>query len=262
MPTSSYTSDSTSVISGTLYLLPVGLSDTAPSDVIPQANIDIMRGLRHFVVENVRTARRWIRRCDPSFSFDGVEFMELNIRTSAAEIGRMLEPLRNGYSVGVMSEAGCPAVADPGADIVAAAQRQGFRVVPLVGPSSILMGLMGSGFNGQSFCFHGYLPIDDREKRERLRRLERESEKENRTQIFIETPYRNEKLLAMMTEVLLPDTKICVAFDITGTEESIVTLSVRDWKRAKPQYSKKPAIFLLYRTSGRGDGLLYSKDRK
>ena len=161
--------------------------------------------------------------------------------------------------MGVMSEAGCPAVADPGADIVALAQREGYRVEPLVGPSSILMGLMGSGFNGQSFCFHGYLPIDDKEKSHVLRRLESESARENRTQIFIETPYRNNKLLELIAETLAPDTKVCVAVDITDPErESIITHTVADWKKTRYDYNKRPTIFLIYRGAHEGKKLIYT----
>lgn len=231
-----------------LFLIPVGLSDAKPQTVIPEGNLQIMRQLRYFVVENLRTARRWIRRCDPGFSFEGVEMVELSEHTPAQEVSAMLRPLREGNPIGVMSEAGCPAVADPGADIVAIAQNEGLKVVPLVGPSSILMGLIASGFNGQSFCFHGYLPIDEKEKREKLLRLERESERESRTQIFIETPYRNNRLLELMTTVLAPDTRICVASDITDPEkESIKSKTVSDWRSSDYDYSKRPTIFLLYR---------------
>lgn len=252
-----------------LYLLPVGLSDARPEDVIPSGGIEILKTLRYFVVENLRTARRWIKRCDPGFSFEGVEIVELNEHTSPGEVYAMLEPLRNGHSVGVMSEAGCPAVADPGADIVAIAQRERLKVVPLAGPSSILMSLMASGFNGQSFCFHGYLPVDDKEKRQMLLRLERESERENRTQIFIETPYRNNRLLQLMTDTLAPDTRICVASEITDSEkESILTKTVAEWRKSEFDYGKKPTIFLLYRGNtlrasrsihGRGDKKGYKK---
>lgn len=234
-----------------LYLIPVGLSDAPPAYVIPSENITILKGIRHFIVENVRTARRWIRRCDPEFSFDGVEFFELNTHTPTGAVDLMLNPLREGNPIGVMSEAGCPAVADPGADVVAKAQKEGLKVVPLVGPSSILLGLMGSGFNGQSFCFHGYLPIDDKEKRQCLTRLERESERENRTQIFIETPYRNNRLLEMMAQTLSPSTKICVASNLTdGARQSIRTLTAGEWKKADYDYSKQPSIFLLYAGAG------------
>lgn len=246
-------------LSPALYLLPTGMSDTAPENVIPELNIEILKGISNFVVENTRTARRWIRRCDPIFNFDNVEFTELNTRTPAEEVQKMLQPLREGKPVGVMSEAGCPAVADPGADLVAQAQKEGFKVVPLVGPSSIMMGLMGSGFNGQSFCFHGYLPIEEDNRRRKLQALEKESGKENRTQIFIETPYRNNKLLELMTEVLSPDTKICVAADITDRDrETILTRTVSEWKKMKYDYSKRPAIFLIYREDFKNSGLIYS----
>lgn len=250
-----------------LYLLPVGLSDANPGDVVPQSVITTIRGISHFVVENLRSARRWIRRCDPEFNFDNVEFSELNIHTSPEEVGRMLAPLQAGQPLGVMSEAGCPAVADPGADIVAAAQRLGQKVVPMVGPSSILMGLMGSGFNGQSFCFHGYLPVDEKERRQQALRLERESRHENRTQIFIETPYRNNKLLAMMIETLSPDTQLCVACDITSPEgESIKTMTVAHWRKEKYDYGKRPAVFLMYCGRSGADRLIYngkkSKERR
>lgn len=231
-----------------LYLLPVGLSDAAPEAVVPQRNTEILRGIRHFIVENVRTARRWIRRCLRDFSFDDVEFYELNGHTDPSEVSRMLDPLRKGFPMGVMSEAGCPAVADPGADVVAIAQREGLKVVPLVGPSSILLGLMGSGFNGQSFCFHGYLPIDDKERRQCLQRLEKESARENRTQIFIETPYRNNRLLQLMAETLAPDTGICVAANITDPErESVITRKASQWRKGNFDYNKQPVIFLIYR---------------
>ena len=230
-----------------LYLLPVGLSDAKPEEVIPAGNLEILKELKYFVVENLRTARRWIKRCDHGFSFEGVEMVELNEHTPSQEIYSMLEPLRNGKSIGVMSEAGCPAVADPGADIVAAAQKEGLKVIPLVGPSSILMGLMASGFNGQSFCFHGYLPIDEKEKRKTLQQLEKESQRFNRTQIFIETPYRNNKLLEIMINTLSPDTGICVACDITDrVKESIVTHTVAEWSGIEFDYNKKPTIFLIY----------------
>ena len=242
-------------ISPALYLLPAGLSDALPETVMPPGNIEIMRGIRHFIVENVRTARRWIRRCDHGFSFEGVAFFELNAHTPREEVSAMLDPLRAGEPVGVMSEAGCPAVADPGSDVVAIAQREGLKVVPLVGPSSILMGLMGSGFNGQSFCFHGYLPIDDKEKRAAIQRLERESERENRTQIFIETPYRNNRMIEMLAEALQGDTLVCVACDITSPDsETIVTRRAADWRKGGYDYGKRPSIFLIYRGAASNPG--------
>lgn len=249
-------------ISPALYLLPIGLSDAPPFKVIPEYNIQVMKEIRHFVVENVRTARRWIKRCCPEFNIDGTEFTELNTRTPASDVARMLDPLRQGNPIGVMSEAGCPAVADPGADIVAIAQKEGLKVVPLVGPSSILLGLMGSGFNGQSFCFHGYLPIDDADRRRQLIKLETESERENRTQIFIETPYRNNRLIPMMAETLRPDTAMCVACNLTDEgKELIITKTAAEWRMNEHDYSKLPAIFLIYRGLKK-EGLIYSTKSK
>ena len=245
-----------------LYLFPTELSQAPVSNVIPPRNIEIMAGIRFFVVENLRTARRWIRKCIPGFSFDDAELTELNRHTAAEEISAMLEPLRRGHSVGVMSEAGCPAVADPGADLVTLAQKEGLRVVPLVGPSSILMSLMGSGFNGQSFCFHGYLPIDEKERRRTLLQLERESERDDRTQIFIETPYRNNRLLASLADWLAPDTLVCVAADITDpVNETIVAMPAGKWKTTSFNYDKRPAIFLIYRGFGR-QGMKFAGKKK
>ena len=231
---------------GALYLIPSGLSDAKPEQVIPAANVELVKGIKYFIVENIRTARRWIRRCDHGFSFDDVTFYELNRHTDPKEVYAMLQPLREGNDVGVMSEAGCPAVADPGSDVVALAQREGLRVMPLVGPSSILMSLMGSGFNGQSFCFHGYLPIEEGERIRELKRLERESMERNRTQIFIETPYRNNKMIECLCNTLSGDTRLCIAANITDPErESILTKSIADWKRGSFDYGKQPTIFLI-----------------
>ncbi len=235
-------------IESALYLLPVGISDAPLTDVIPAYNIQIIKQLRFFVVENVRTARRFLRRCDPTFPIDDCDFRELNTHTSPLEISSMLDPLRSGQPVGVMSEAGCPAVADPGSSVVSIAQREGLRVIPLVGPSSILMSLMGSGFNGQGFIFHGYLPVEPARKSEALRNLESESGRRNLTQIFIETPYRNNKMVDLMARTLRPDTLMCVACDVTDPErESILTLPVSEWRKRKYDYDKRPAIFLIYR---------------
>lgn len=237
-----------------LYLLPVGLSDADASQVIPQFNIEISRQIKWFVVENIRTARRWLRKCDRDFDIDSVNFEELNKRTSPNMLSGFLEPLRRGESVAVMSEAGCPAVADPGSDLVAIAQKEGLKVVPLVGPSSILMSLMASGFNGQSFCFHGYLPIEDRERISALRRLERESAERDRTQIFIETPYRNNKMIEAITVSLQEDTLLCVAAGLTSDEESVITMPVSKWKKKKYDYTKIPSIFLIYKPSSPAPG--------
>ncbi len=234
-------------VEAALYLIPVNISDAPLESVLPSGNTAIIRGIRHFIVENVRTARRFLLRCDRTFDIGASEFHELNGHTDLREVSSWLEPLRRGEPVGVMSEAGCPAVADPGALAVSIAQREGLKVVPLVGPSSILMALMASGFNGQGFAFHGYLPIGEDERRKRVRELESESRRRGMTQIFIETPYRNNRMVATLAETLRGDTLVCVASEITDPErESIVTLPVREWKKREYDYSKHPTIFLIY----------------
>lgn len=230
-----------------LYLVPVNISDAPLRDVLPEGNMDVVRCLRHIIVENVRTARRFLKRCDPAFDIGAVTFYELNRHTDPSLVSSYLEPLRNGEPVGVMSEAGCPAVADPGADAVSIAQREGLPVVPLVGPSSILMALMASGFNGQGFSFNGYLPVDAKERERRLRDLEALSRKTSMTQIFIETPYRNNRMVAAMAASLKPDTLVCVACDITDPDnETVRTLPASGWRKAKYDFDKRPAIFLIH----------------
>ena len=234
-------------LTNALYLVPVSISDAPLADVLPAENLTILRGLRHLIVENVRTARRFLKRCDPSFDIAAITFYELNRHTDPMEVSGYLEPLRKGEPVGVMSEAGCPAVADPGALPVSIAQREGLRVIPLVGPSSILMALMGSGFNGQGFSFNGYLPIDPKEREHKVRELETLSRKTSMTQIFIETPYRNNRMVESLARTLKPDTLLCVACDITDPEkETIVTLPAARWKTRKYDFDKRPAIFLIH----------------
>lgn len=230
----------------TLYLFPSTLSDAAVADVLPAVNIALAAEVKHFIVENVRTARRFLKLCDKSIDIDSLTFYELNRHTDSAEIPSMLEPMAQGLSMGVISEAGCPAVADPGAQVVAIAQQRGYRVAPLVGPSSILLALMGSGFNGQSFAFVGYLPIDAAERSATLKRMLKEITRDRRTQIFIETPYRNNKLIKEIAETLPPSTLLCVASDLTGSRQSIVTLPLSRWRSRKYDYDKTPTIFLLY----------------
>lgn len=230
-----------------LYLIPVNISNAPLRDSLPEGNLDIIRQLRYLIVENVRTARRFLKRCDPGFDIGGVTFFELNRHTDPMEVSGYLEPLRKGEPVGVMSEAGCPAIADPGSLPVSIAQREGLKVVPLVGPSSILMSLMASGFNGQGFSFNGYLPIDQKERERSLKELESLSRKNDMTQIFIETPYRNNRMIAAIVSALRDDTLLCVACDITDPDhESVKTRSVAEWRRAKYDFDKRPAIFLIY----------------
>ena len=235
------------MIDAALYLIPVQLSDVELTEVLPQHNIQIVREIKHFVVENVRSARRFLKKCDRCIDIDQLTFYELNRHTSPEDIPMMLAPLMEGEPVGVISEAGCPAIADPGADVVAIAQSRGLKVKPLVGPSSILMGLMGSGFNGQSFAFLGYLPIDGGLRSRKLKDMEQRIVRDDQTQIFIETPYRNNALVAEICKVMPPHIKLCVATDITGPRERIVTQGVKQWLNHLPDLNKVPTIFLLYK---------------
>lgn len=229
-----------------LYLIPSTMSDAPVDTVLPAGNIEVIRSLKYFVVENVRTARRFLKRCDRSIDIDSLTFVALDEHTDTKDIPQMLAPMDEGHSIGVISEAGCPAIADPGADLVAVAQARGLRVVPLVGPSSILLSLMGSGFNGQSFAFNGYLPYESKSRTAKLREMERRIRLDRQTQIFIETPYRNNKLIAELSGTLPGNMKLCVASDITGENQSIITMPLSQWRKHKCDYDKIPTIFLLF----------------
>ena len=229
-----------------LYLFPSTMSDAPARDVLPEANIRLLREIRHYVVENVRTARRFLKRCDRDIDIDAIAFTVLDEHTPPEQVAQMLDPIAEGHDVGVISEAGCPAVADPGADLVAVAQQRGIRVVPMVGPSSIVLSLMASGFNGQTFTFNGYLPREGQQLTEKLREMERLIRSRRQTQIFIETPYRNNKLIATLASTLPGGMKLCVASDITGPQEQIITLTLSAWAKRSYNYDKIPAIFLLY----------------
>lgn len=230
-----------------LYLLPVTLGDTPLSNVLPQYNSEVIAGIRHFIVEDIRSARRFLRKVDSQFDIDGSVFYELNKHTSPEVVAGYLKPLLAGKSMGVISEAGCPAVADPGADVVAIAQRKGLKVVPLVGPSSIILSVMASGFNGQSFAFNGYLPIKPDERAKKLRQLEQRIYNEEQTQLFIETPYRNGKMLEDVIANCRPQTKLCIAANLTCESEYVHTRTIKEWKGKLPDLSKVPCIFLLYK---------------
>ena len=230
-----------------LYLIPVTLGDTEISRVLPAYNAEVIAGIRHFIVEDVRSARRFLRKVDPQFDIDGSQFFELNKHTAPEVVAEYLKPLKDGKSMGVISEAGCPAVADPGADVVAIAQRKGFKVVPLVGPSSIILSVMASGFNGQSFAFNGYLPIKPEERAKKLRQLEQRIYNEDQTQLFIETPYRNGKMIEDILKNCRPQTKLCIAANLTCEGEYARTMTVKEWKGKAPDLSKIPCIFLLYK---------------
>ncbi len=236
------------MVLGTLYLIPTTLSDCELLHVLPDGNTPIIRKLKVFIVENIRTARRFLKQVDSNIIIDELQFFELNQHTDLNHINKYLEPLLKGEDVGIISEAGCPAIADPGADIVALAQAQKIKVVPLVGPSSILLSLMASGFNGQSFAFHGYLPIEKGQRVDKLKQLERRIYSEQQTQLFIETPYRNRQMVDELLKSLQPQTKLCIAVDITSDTEDIRTKTISEWKKSViPELHKRPCIFLIYK---------------
>jgi len=229
-----------------LYLIPVLLGDTSIDRVLPAYNHQVIMGIRHFIVEDVRSARRFLKLVNKEINIDELQFYLLNKHTSPQDIRGYLKPLEEGYPMGVISEAGCPAVADPGADIVAIAQRKNLPVVPLIGPSSIILSVMASGFNGQSFAFNGYLPIEPTERAKKLKFLEQRAAIEHQTQIFIETPYRNNKMVEDILKTCRPQTRLCIAANITCEDEFIRTKTLKEWKGQVPDLSKIPCIFLLY----------------
>ncbi len=230
---------------GKLFLLPAPLGEGAVEDVIPQGTMAIVHSLRFFVVEELRTARRYLRKAGIPAAIDTLTFFELNEHTPETDIETFLQPLLTGNDMGLLSEAGAPAVADPGANLVALAHRKNIEVIPLVGPSSLLLALMASGLNGQSFAFAGYLPVKNPDRQQRLRQLEKRSIAERQTQLFIETPYRNHALLEDMLAVCLPETRLCVAANITQPDAFIRTQTVGEWKKTAVDIHKKPCIFLM-----------------
>jgi len=225
-----------------LYAIPTPLGG-APQPVLSEATLKIVSGLRDFVAENAKSARAFLSAAGGKPR--EVSIVELSEHTPLDRVASLLAPLREGRDLGLLSEAGCPAIADPGAALVEAAHREGFRVVPLVGPSSISLALMASGLEGQRFAFCGYLPRDAGERARRIRELESRSRKENETEIFIETPYRNEALLAALLETCAPSTRLCVAADLTLATESIRVRTIGDWRRAPAELGRRPAVFLL-----------------
>ncbi|MDR1756627.1 MAG: SAM-dependent methyltransferase [Culturomica sp.] len=231
---------------GTLYLLPNLLGETSVETVIPAEVAEIIRNTRVFATENTKNTRRFLKKIDKSIEIDDRIFLELNEHSSRMDAEQCFGYLEK-EDVGIISEAGCPGIADPGAELVALAHRKGFRVVPLVGPSSILLALIASGFSGQCFSFNGYLPVKGPDRGRALRQYEKQSAAEKRTQLFIETPYRNLKLFQEMLAVLQPATKLSIACGITTGEEYIKTASIHEWKKGQaPDIDKKPAIFSIY----------------
>ena len=233
---------------GKLYLIPTTLGEeTAPLEVMPLSVKKVIEEVDYFIVENEKSARRFIKKISPKKSQPSLTIMLLDKYAEEIETRMYLDVCEQGINVGLLSEAGVPAVADPGATIVKLAHEKGIQVVPLVGPSSILMAMMSSGMNGQNFAFNGYLPIDKADRKKAIKDLERLSKEKNQSQIFIETPYRNEKMFTDLKAALTPNTNLCIAADITLPSEYIKTLSTKDWKHQKPDLHKRPAIFIIHK---------------
>jgi 16S rRNA (cytidine1402-2'-O)-methyltransferase len=233
-------------MAGTLYLIPVPLGPTAPQESLPANVLAAVRPLTHFVVEQAKTARAFLKAAGTDLPLQELNIEELNEHTKANELDRLLAPLRAGHDIGLLSEAGCPAVADPGANLVALAQTENIRIVPLIGPSSLLLALMASGLNGQRFAFQGYLPAKEMERTKALRDLESESKKRQQTQIFIETPYRNRPMFDAILQACQPSTRLTVATNLTLPGESILTRTIAAWKKqTPPEIERRPTVFLL-----------------
>lgn len=232
---------------GFLYLIPTTLGDNEPMEVVPYLVKEVIEKLDFFIVENEKTARKFIKRITPEKSQPSLKLFSLDKYADKLVVSTYLDICEKGISVGLLSEAGVPAIADPGAEIVKMAHQKNIRVIPLVGPSSIILAMMASGFNGQNFAFNGYLPIEASERKEAIKSLEKLSKDKNQSQIFIETPYRNEKLFIDLKSTLNPSTKLCVACDITLSSEYIKTLEIKDWKNEHPDLQKRPAIFIIHK---------------
>jgi len=232
---------------GKLYLIPTTLGDSDPMDVLPQTVKRAVDFIDDYIVENEKTARKFIKSIQPEKVQSSLRLSSLNKHTEISEHAKMIQPCLEGKNVGLMSEAGCPGVADPGAVIVKIAHEKGIQVIPLVGPSSILLAVMASGMNGQSFAFNGYLPIDKNDKKQALKSFERLSQEKNQSQLFIETPYRNNKLMEDLLQILQPNTYLCVACDITLPTEYIKTKTVNQWKKEKADLHNRPCIFIIHK---------------
>jgi 16S rRNA (cytidine1402-2'-O)-methyltransferase len=232
-------------MAGTLFLIPAPLGDETIA-WLPAGEAAKVLHIRHFVVEAEKTARKHLKALGVTTPIRELSMSTLNEHTKPADVAALLAPLLAGEDVGLISEAGCPAVADPGAQLVALAHERGIRVAPLIGPSSILLALMASGANGQCFAFHGYLPVDNADKAKVVKELEQRSRQRNETQVFIETPYRNNALLQHLRETLAPTTRLAVACDLTLPTETIVSRLVKDWPQTAPDFHKRPAIFILH----------------
>lgn len=231
--------------SGSLFLVPITMGSEQWEHVIPSEVVDVVKGIRLFAVENIKTARRFLRKIDKSFPIDECQFEVLNKKTSPETLASLMKLLKEGNNLAVMSEAGCPCIADPGSILVDEAQKLGIHVFPQVGPSSILLALMGSGFNGQQFTFHGYLPKERKERIQQLKNFEREVRLKDITQIFMDTPYRNMNVLDDILTELLDQTKLCIASEITMTNQRIQSMTVAEWRLKKYDLNKRPTIFII-----------------
>lgn len=229
---------------GKIYLIPTEMGEQTSSRLFPTFNVEIIKTLNFFVVENVRTARRFIKKVCPEKVIDECTFFEINKHSPSEFVQEMIKPVLLGSNLGIMSEAGMPCIADPGNLVVAEAHKNNIQVVPLVGPNSIIMALIASGFNGQNFSFHGYVPIKE-ERKKSILAWESIAQRTGQTQIFMETPYRNQQLFQELTTILRPLTKLCIATDITLETESIQTKTIADWKKSVPNLQKRPTIFLI-----------------
>lgn len=230
-----------------LYLIPVTLGDVPPEMVLPVQVFTVINSLDEFIVENVRSARRFLRKAGFDKDFDAVTFHMLNKHTAEGEAANFVKSVKEGKSVGLLSEAGVPCLADPGAEVVKYCHTASIKVIPLTGPSSLILALMASGFNGQNFAFHGYLPIETTALKSMIRELENAVFQKNQTQIFIETPYRNNRLLKYLISACKPGIQLCVAAELTTNNEKVISAPVSEWKKMKVDFHKKPAVFLLYR---------------
>jgi 16S rRNA (cytidine1402-2'-O)-methyltransferase len=229
---------------GKIYIIPATLGDSN-IDVIPQKTVETIRSIRYFTVEDIRTARRYLSKIKMPVKIDELTFLELNEHTKPNEIAELLAPALQGNDIGIISDAGVPCVADPGAAIIDIAHKKNIKVVPLIGPSSILLALMAAGMNGQNFAFAGYLPVKEQQRCQRIQFLEKRSKHENQTQIFIETPYRNMQLFKSFISICNPSTQLCIAANITLADEFIKTMTIAEWQKSEPDINKKPCIFIL-----------------
>ncbi len=232
-------------IKGKLYMIPTTLGETEPLEVLPISIKRTIENIDHYIVENERSARHFIKKISPRKSQPDLSLQTLNKYTEPETIPHLLNPCLEGHDIGVLSEAGCPGIADPGAEVAKVAHQIGIQVVPLVGPSSIVLALMASGMNGQNFAFNGYLPIESVDRRKKIKQLERISKETNQSQVFIETPYRNDKLLGELLKTLAMTTLLCVACDLTLSTEFIATKSIADWKHFTLELHKRPSIFII-----------------